>query len=123
VGERLQALRAMPWEAFSELITGAYRRQGYEVAAMAGTDACDYTLTRGDRVTLLQCRRWKVNQLGVAPLEALARAVDKQEAAHGICITAGVVSPRAADFASANPLTIVSGRTLAELAGRLKKTR
>ena len=74
VDDRLAALRDMHWDQFSVLIADAYRKQGYTVEA-ADKSAYDFTLTQGSRVTLLQCRRWKVNQLGVGPLEELARAV------------------------------------------------
>ncbi len=119
VDERLQALCEMPWEAFSTHITCAYQREGYTVAA-AQSGAYDFTLTRNGRVTLLQCRSWKVNQMGVGPLQELAKAITAQEAANGICITTGVISPKAAEFAAAYPLTIVSGVALAALAGKIK---
>ena len=122
VDERLQALREMPWEAFSTRIISAYRHEGYEVAATQ-TGAYDFTLTRNGRVTLLQCRRWKVNQLGVGPLQELAKAIIAQEAANGICITTGEISPKAVEFAATNPLTIVSGVALASLIGKVGKIK
>jgi restriction system protein len=121
VEDRLKVLREMSWEQFSQVLTDAYRRQGYEVAA-AQSKAYDYTLTRNERITLLQCRRWKVNQMGVAPLQDLAKAIHTTDAANGICITTGAVSPNAAGFAAANPVAIVSGKELAALIGKLAPT-
>lgn len=120
VDRRLQALRNMSWEQFSTVIAEAYRREGYEVAAARATTH-DFTLTRNGRTTLLLCRRWKVNQLGIVPLKDLANAIHAQDAANGICLCAGAVSPNAAEFAAANPLTLVSGRDLAVLAGKVKQ--
>ena len=122
VDERLTALREMSWEAFSTRIISAYRHEGYEVAATQ-TGAYDFTLTRNGRVTLLQCRRWKVNQMGVGPLQELAKAITAQEAANGICITTGEISPKAVEFAATNPLTIVSGVALASLIGKVGKIK
>lgn len=116
---RLQRLRNLSWDQFSAVIVGTYQRQGYTVEPVNKPDY-DYTLTQQGRVTLLQCRRWKVNQLGVGPLEELARAVASAEAYNGICITTGGVSSRAREFVQGKPLTLVTGMALAELVGKLK---
>ncbi len=118
VDERLAALRDMHWDQFSVLIADAYRKQGYTVEA-ADKPAYDYTLTQGSRVTLLQCRRWKVNQFGAGPVEELARAVASAEAHNGICIAAGNVSPKARESVVGKPLALVSGIELAALVGKI----
>ncbi len=121
VDERLQALRELTWDQFSALITAAYQRQGYTVEAVQ-KPAYDFMLTLGTRVTLLQCRRWKVNQLGVGPLEALARAVASADAHNGICIAAGNVSPNAHAFVAGKPLALITGIALAGLVGKVNKS-
>ena len=118
VEERLQALREMHWEIFRSVIMQAYQREGHEIIAVKA-DAYDFRLTRNGRVTLVQCRRWKVSQLGVGPLQDLSKAIAKEDAANGICITAGGVSPNATQFAAANALAIVSGVELAALVGNI----
>lgn len=122
VEERLQALRDMSWDQFSAIITDAYRRQGYTVEP-AQRSGYDFTLTQEGRVTLLQCRRWKVNQLGVGPLQVLARAVATTDAYNGICITAGNVSPKAREFVAGKPLALLTGIELAALVGKLKHSK
>lgn len=119
VEERLAALRAMPWERFSTVVTAAYTRQGYQVAP-ANHAAYDFTLTRDTRVSLLQCRRWKINQYGVTPLQALHAATGKADAYNAICLCAGNYSPQAQTFAEGKPIALVSGRELAVLVGKLK---
>jgi restriction system protein len=114
--ERLAALRAMDWEQFSTVITDAYRRRGYGVSPAEGP-GYDFRLTKGGRLTLLQCRRWKVNQVGVGPLRDLARAVDREEASNGVCISAGNFSTPATAFVAAEPITLLIGVELAELVG------
>ena len=121
-GERLAALREMSWEEFSAAVTAGYRKQGYDVAPSDGR-GYDFKLTKGGRVTLLQCRQWKVNQVGVAPIRELAKAVDKSEASRGICLAAGDFSAPARKAASSEPVTLVSGEDLAELVGRVGKKR
>jgi len=120
--ERLAALREMSWETFSTAVTAAYRKQGYDVTPSDGR-GYDFKLTKGGRVMLLQCRQWKVNQVGVAPIRELAKAVDKNEASRGICLAAGDFSGPARKAAGSEPVTLVSGAELAALVGRVGKKR
>jgi restriction system protein len=120
-GERLAALRSMDWEQFSAVIADAYRRRGYGVSPAEGP-GYDFRLTKGGRTTLLQCRRWKVNQVGVGPLRDLAQAVDREEAGSGICISAGDFSAPARAFVATEPITMLGGVELAELVGAIRKS-
>ena len=118
VEKRLLALREMSWEQFSAVVTTAYQREGYTVEAVQKS-AYDFTLTKQGRVTLLQCRRWKVKQLGVGPLQELAQALVATDAYSGICIAAGNVSPKAQEYPVGKPMTLVAGAELAVLVGKL----
>ena len=116
VEERLKALRELSWDECSQLLRNAYARQGYEVED-AGGSGFDFAIVRQGRRTLVQARRWKVNQLGIGPLQELAAAVGKHDAYGGIVISAGGFSPNALEFAQGKPITIVTGIELAALAG------
>lgn len=120
--ETLSAIRAMRWEEFSELIAASYRRRGYGVSA-SERPGYDFTVTQGGRVTLIQCRRWKVNQVGVGPVRELARAVEREGAASGICISAGTFSEPARRLVETEPVSVMDGEALAQLVGtqRLKR--
>jgi len=119
--ERLAALREMPWENFSLIISEAYRRQGYAVAA-AASPGHDYAVTKSGRTTLVQCRRWKVNQVGAGPVRELSDAIDRLEAYHGVCIAAGDFTANAREFAAGRPITLMSGPELAALVATVEKT-
>jgi len=119
-GERLAAVRAMPWEDFALLISEAYRRRGYDVEAVR-SGAFDFKLSQKGRITLVQCRRWKVNQVGVGPVRELCDALDKHEAFNGICIAAGEFSDGARQFAAGKPVMLLNGPALAELVGTVGK--
>ena len=121
VGERLQAVRELSWDQFSALIIAAYQREGYAVVPVQKS-AYDFTLTQQGRVTLLQCRRWKVKLLGAGPLEDLAKAVVQDDAYNALCICAGDVTPQAREFVEGKPITLVTGRALAILAGKVSPT-
>lgn len=117
--ERLRELRGMSWEQFSSELTQAYRAQGYTVLRSDGA-GYDFRLVRDGRSTLLQCRRWKVNQVGEGPVRELAKAVERDDASRGICITAGEFSLPARKLAANEPVTLLSG---AELAATLRRRR
>ena len=122
VEERLSALRAMPWENFGLVISESYRRQGYAVEE-SGSGAFDFKLHKNGQITLVQCRRWKVNQVGVKPVQELHEAMNKFDAFHGVCISAGEFSASARDFAAGKPVALLNGAALAELVGTIEKTR
>lgn len=117
VEARLAAVRALSWEEFAALVSDAYRRRGYEVeAARDGT--FDFVLRQKGRISLVQCRRWKVNQVGIGPVRELYDALDKHDAYNGICIAAGTFSEAARQFAAGKPIALVQGADLAQLVGR-----
>jgi len=122
VADKLAALRDMSWENFSLVVSEAYRRQGYTVTETRDS-AYDFQLEKQGRRTLVSCRRWKVNSVGKAPLQALAAAVDRADAYNAICIAAGDFSPSARDYAATQPILLVSGAELAKLIGRVQGKR
>lgn len=117
VNETLKKVREMSWEEFNSTLTDAYRRDGYTVQPAEGA-GYDFTLTKNGRMTLLQCRRWKSAQVGAGPVRELAVAVQKQEASNGICVAANDFSAPAREMAKAEPITLLSGRELAERVAR-----
>lgn len=121
VEERLAALRAMPWDNFGLLVSESYRRRGYAVEDSGG-GAFDFKLTRKGQITLVQCRRWKVNQVGVKPVQELYEAVNKHDAFNCVCIAAGEFSDGARDFAAGKPIALLNGTALVELVGPTENT-
>lgn len=121
--ERLAALRDMSWEQFASVISAAYRRQGYAVEESKG-GAFDFMLRKNGQITLVQCRRWKVNQAGVGPVRELYEAMSRHDAFNCMCVSAGEFSATARQFAAGKPVTLLNGAALAELVGAIgKKSR
>jgi len=112
--EKLKTLRGMSWEDFSALVADGYRKQGYEVTP-SNEQGYDFLLAKDGRVTLVQCRRWKVNQVGAGPVRELAQAVDRKEAYRGVCLAAGEFSAPARKVAAAEPVTLITGAELVSL--------
>jgi restriction system protein len=120
VPHRLGELRAMSWDVFSDTVAAAYRKKGYTVLPAEGR-GYDFRLVKNGELTLLQCRRWKVNQVGAGPVRELAVAVEQSEARRGICLAAGEFSAPARKLAAAEPVTLLSGRELVDFIGTPKK--
>ena len=120
--ERLAALRAMPWENFGLVIGAAYRRQGYVVEESTSA-AFDFKLAKKGQITLVQCRRWKLNQVGAGPVRDLIGAMEKLGAFNCVCISAGEFSTNAREAAAGKPVTLLRGAALADLVGTIEKKR
>lgn len=112
--ERLAAVRAMSWEQFATDISTAYRQEGYMVEPSKG-GAFDFTLFKQGQITLLQCRRWKVNQTGIGPVRELHEAMARNEAYNCVCLSAGEFTANAREFANGRPVRLVSGDELLQL--------
>lgn len=120
VAETLERLRGMSWEAFSALVADGFRRAGYEVTISKG-GAADMELRKQGYVTLVACRRWKVAQVGIAPMRELLAARESNEVRSVIFITTGELSPQAAAFAAEKNLSVLGGVALTSFVGRLGK--
>jgi restriction system protein len=114
VEKTLEALRAKPWEEFADTLEAAFRREGYTVKRLDGKDA-DFELTRGWRVALVGCKRWKVARTGIDPLRELHAARRRREAHECIYIAAGEVTENAAAFCAQNGIRLVRGPELARM--------
>ncbi len=116
----LQDVRDSSWEQFSERLSEAFRREGYEVSR---TEGADWLLKKGGRRTLATCRRWKVGQTGVGPLKDLVQAREKLEADECLYVSAGVFTPQAETFAAEHRVRLLSGRELARMVKRVPVKR
>ncbi len=113
----LEELRGSSWEEFSERLSQAFRRDGYEVAHASGP--ADLQLKKNGRITLALCRRWKVANTGAGPLRELVQAREKREADECLYVSAGVFTPQAQAFAAQHRVRLLSGTELAQLVRRV----
>jgi restriction system protein len=114
--KRLDALRALSWEAFAPQLEKAWRRAGSQVAPFAGPGA-EFELTKDGRVTLVACKRWKASRTGVEPLRELAAAAKARSAADSVYLTLGEVTDTARAFAAGNGIRLLQGAELVKLLG------
>jgi restriction system protein len=117
VAQSLDALRAKPWEEFAGAVESAFRHDGYAVSRLDGREA-DFELTKGGRVCLLSCKRWKVARTGIEPLRELDAARRRREADNCIYIAAGDVTENAVAFSAKSSITLLRGAELVRLLKR-----
>lgn len=120
VDQVLAELRALSWEEFSVLMSEAFKRDGYDVAASAGKGA-DFQLRKSGRLALASCRRWKVGQAGLAPIKDLLEAQKRQDAQDALFVTASDLTPNARDYAVDHAVRVLTGVELVQLVRRVRK--
>lgn len=122
VAEALGKLRAMSWENFSAVIGEAFRRDGYRVTEIAN-GVVDIELRRNNRVSVVNCKRWKVAQTGIGPLRELYEAKRACDAQECIYVAAGDFTANARAFATEKNIKLLSDAALAGLIARLERGR
>lgn len=122
----LESLRALSWRDFERLVGEAYRRRGYlveEIGGSAPDGGVDLEVYSGGRKTVVQCKRWRTNQVGVSPIRELYGVMVAEKAHRGIFVTSGTYTPDAIAFAHGKSLELVDGDALAELVAGVQAAR
>jgi restriction system protein len=122
VAARLELLRALSWEEFSAALEDAYRRDGYAVKRLKLTGA-DLELTKGTRVSVVSCKRWKVARAGVELLRELEAAREAREAHEGIYVAAGDITDNARAYATERKFRLLESAELATLLPGIKRVQ
>ena len=117
IGQSIAALQAMPWAEFSAAVEEGFRRDGYGVSRVNAAGA-DLEATKGGRVTLVACKRWKVARTGIEPLRELESARAARDAHEAAYIATGEFTDSARSFAAERKMRLVSGADLARIARR-----
>lgn len=109
------SLRSMDWRAFERLVGEAFRRQGYTVeeTGQGGADGgIDLVLRKEGLTTLVQCKQWRSQRVGVQIVrEMFGILVDRGAAAVKI-VALGSYTPDAAAFARGKRIELIDGHTL-----------
>lgn len=120
------AIAGMTWAQFEALIGEAYRQRGYSVTeqGLGGADGgVDLVLTRDGAKTLVQCKHWRAQKVGVTVVRELAGVMAVQRAAAGVVVTSGRFTDEACAFATTAGVELVDGRALPALLGRGSTTK
>jgi restriction system protein len=120
IADTLDRIRSMPWEQFSALIAESFRRDGYAVTAV-NKGAVDLQLEKAGRITLVNCKRWKVAQTGIGPLRELLEAREALEAADCLYVVAAGFTANALTFATEKSIRLLHDAALAALVLRAER--
>ncbi|MEX8497730.1 restriction endonuclease [Leptothrix ochracea] len=109
------ALEAITWQEFEQLVGEAFRLQGYEVTETGGGGAdggVDLLLVRDGETFLVQCKQWKAFKVGVQVVRELYGVMAAQGATGGWVVTSGRFTPAAHDFAQGRNIALIDGPQL-----------
>ncbi len=118
VASTVDAVSAMSWREFSDVMEAAFQRDGFAVSRISG--AADLRLEKEGRVTLVSCKRWKAASHGVEPLRELETQKQSQAAHEALYVALGGVSENARRFAQSQKIRLVQDVELTALL-RLRK--
>lgn len=113
----IQTVRDLHWRNFEELVAEAYRRQGYRVTEGGyGADGgIDLELRKDGHLTLVQCKQWKTQKVGVNVVREMFGVLTAHQANHFIIISSGTFTQQAIDFAAGKPIELIDGPKLLAL--------
>ncbi|MBB5858380.1 restriction endonuclease [Xanthomonas arboricola] len=114
----LESLAAGGWRQFELLVGEAFRRQGYSVeeTGLGGADGgIDLILRKDGRRTLVQCKQWKRQQVGVSVVREMYGLLAHHQA-HAVKIACiGTYTKDAERFAEGKPIELISGEQLLKM--------
>ncbi|WP_334018296.1 DUF2034 domain-containing protein [Alteromonas sp. S015] len=113
----IQTVRDLHWRNFEELVAEAYRRQGYRVTEGGyGADGgIDLELRKDGLLTLVQCKQWKTQKVGVNVVREMFGVLTAHQSNHFIIISSGTFTQQAIDFAAGKPIELIDGPKLLAL--------
>ncbi|UKE50966.1 restriction endonuclease [Xanthomonas translucens] len=114
----LESLAAGGWRQFELLVGEAFRRQGYSVeeTGLGGADGgIDLILRKNGHRTLVQCKQWKRQQVGVSVVREMYGLLAHHQAHAVKIVCIGSYTKEAARFAQAKPIELIDGERLLEM--------
>ncbi|MET0334078.1 MAG: restriction endonuclease [Rhizobacter sp.] len=110
-------IEGVGWIEFERLVAEGFRHRGYAVSETGGHGgrAIDMVLTRGHDRFLVDCKPWRSQAVGVAPVRELLAMVRARNVSGGFVLSSGVFTAEAKAFVQGHPITLIDGSTLREL--------
>ncbi len=114
----LESLSQGGWRQFELLVGEAFRRQGYivEETGLGGADGgIDLILRKDGRRTLVQCKQWKRQQIGVSVVREMAGLLAHHHAHAVKIVCIGSYTKDAERFAHGKPIELIGGPQLLQM--------
>lgn len=123
----LNSLLNIDWESYEFLVEEAYRRRGYKVTKTgSGADGgIDLILEHSGKKFYVQCKHWKVFNVGVKTVRELCGVVAADKVDGGIVITSGHFTREAWDWVNSKdiPIKLIERDELLQLIEDVKYQR
>ncbi|MCC8473764.1 restriction endonuclease [Xanthomonas arboricola] len=120
----LESLAAGGWRQFELLVGEAFRRQGYSVeeTGLGGADGgIDLILRKDGRRTLVQCKQWKRQQVGVSVVREMFGLLAHHQAHAVKIVCIGTYTKDAERFAQGKPIELIGGEQLLDMIRALQQ--
>ncbi|PPT81994.1 restriction endonuclease [Xanthomonas arboricola pv. zantedeschiae] len=114
----LESLAAGGWRQFERLVGEAFRRQGYSVeeTGLGGADGgIDLILRKDGRRTLVQCKQWKRQQVGVSVVREMFGLLAHHQAHAVKIVSIGTYTKDAERFAEGKPIELIGDKQLLDM--------
>jgi len=118
-------IKQLDWKTFEELVAEAYRRMGYRVIenSKAGADGgIDIRLRKNNETTLVQCKQWRNQSVGVEVVREMYGIMVDEQAHHVFIVCTGPFTTDAQKFATGKPIALVTGDQLQQLVSSVQST-
>lgn len=120
--KRPKYINKLNWREFEVLITKYYRKIGYKVkleGGSGGDGGIDALLIKRGRKTIVQCKHWKRNSVGVAVVREMFGVMVSEKAERVIIVTSGRFTKDSYLFAKGKPIDLVNGEGLSKMMNSL----
>ncbi len=114
----IDQLRKIDWFQFEKLVALAYENQGFSVTRSGGANpdgGIDLVIEKDGQRSAVQCKQWKVWNVGVKPIREFLGALTDAQIQHGIFITLNGYSGDAKQLAEKHGIEIINETGLAEM--------
>lgn len=121
----LESLSTGGWRQFEQLVGEAFRRQGHAVeeTGMGGPDGgIDLILRKDGQRTLVQCKQWKRQQVGVSVVREMAGLLAHHQAQAVKIVCLGTFTLDAEAFARGKPIELIGGEQLLAMIKKVTPT-
>jgi restriction system protein len=113
-----RSIDTISWQDFERLVGASFEKGGFAVTHSGGCGAdggVDLVLTKGRESTLVQCKQWRAQRVGVTTVRELYGVMAARGAARGIVVSAGEFTADALEFARGRNIDLVTGKALAAI--------
>jgi restriction system protein len=114
----LSTIRALHWSEFELMVGEAFRRQGYAVEERGGSapdGGIDLLLHKDGEKTIVQCKHWKKQQIGVSVVRELLGVMVESHADRGILVSSSRFTFEAQEFSRGKQIDVMDGEALYRL--------